>query len=595
MPFFGIPIRNGLPIGLGSAAGFGIAPFSPASLFENGEQGVWYDPSDYTTLFQDSAGTTPVTAVEQPVGLILDKSKGLTLGSELVSNGDFSNGGTGWYVGGGWTVSSGAASTAASFTDVLYQDITVVAGRTYQVAFDLSGVSGGGVLPSLYGGTTVFGPTLTAEQRHVIHLVAASGNTALRFFKSFSSAAFTLDNISVRELPGNHASQGTSASRPVLSARYNLLTRTEEFDNAPWTAYNATASGNQTTAPNGTSTADRIIEAAGVALQSRYQAVAGTVNVAHTLSVYAKKAERDFVNISFAGPPNNWFAATFDLANGTVSKTGAGASGAYTSSSIQNMGNGWYLCSVTGLTNSSGTQYVYVGPSDTGTPTYGVYGVLNYTGDITKGIYIWGADLRVSNDGIGLPAYQRIAAATDYDTTGFPYYLRFDGTDDSLSTASIDFSSTDKMSVFAGVRKLNSATSVVVSTSNNAESNNGAFRIVTDAAGYEYLAGSRGTTFQQALVDAAAYASPVTNVLTLLSSISGPSINFRINGALISSDTASQGTGNYGNYALHIGQRGDATQQFNGRLYSLIGLGRTATDAEIASTETWINQKTRAY
>ena len=48
--------------------------FSPSRLFANGEQGVWYDPSDFSTMFQDSAGTTPVTAIEQPVGLILDKS-----------------------------------------------------------------------------------------------------------------------------------------------------------------------------------------------------------------------------------------------------------------------------------------------------------------------------------------------------------------------------------------------------------------------------------------------------------------------------------------------------------------------------------------
>lgn len=48
--------------------------FSPLSLFANGEQGAWYDPSDTTTLFQDSAGTTPVTASGQPVGLMLDKS-----------------------------------------------------------------------------------------------------------------------------------------------------------------------------------------------------------------------------------------------------------------------------------------------------------------------------------------------------------------------------------------------------------------------------------------------------------------------------------------------------------------------------------------
>lgn len=43
-------------------------------LFANGEQGFAYDPNDLTTMFQDAAGTVPVTAVGQPVGLILDKS-----------------------------------------------------------------------------------------------------------------------------------------------------------------------------------------------------------------------------------------------------------------------------------------------------------------------------------------------------------------------------------------------------------------------------------------------------------------------------------------------------------------------------------------
>ena len=47
---------------------------SPASLFAGGQEGVWYDPSDLSTLFQDSAGTTPVTAAGQPVGRALDKS-----------------------------------------------------------------------------------------------------------------------------------------------------------------------------------------------------------------------------------------------------------------------------------------------------------------------------------------------------------------------------------------------------------------------------------------------------------------------------------------------------------------------------------------
>lgn len=63
-----------LGIGLGIPYPNGINGISPASLFAAGEQGVWYDPSDMSTLFQDAAGTTPLTAVEQPVGLMLDKS-----------------------------------------------------------------------------------------------------------------------------------------------------------------------------------------------------------------------------------------------------------------------------------------------------------------------------------------------------------------------------------------------------------------------------------------------------------------------------------------------------------------------------------------
>ena len=53
---------------------FASAAWTPAQLFASSEIGAWYDPSDFSTLFQDSAGTTPVTAVEQPVGLMQDKS-----------------------------------------------------------------------------------------------------------------------------------------------------------------------------------------------------------------------------------------------------------------------------------------------------------------------------------------------------------------------------------------------------------------------------------------------------------------------------------------------------------------------------------------
>ena len=48
--------------------------------------GCWLDPSDMSTLYQDAAGTIPVTAVEQPVGLMLDKARGLMLGPDRITS-----------------------------------------------------------------------------------------------------------------------------------------------------------------------------------------------------------------------------------------------------------------------------------------------------------------------------------------------------------------------------------------------------------------------------------------------------------------------------------------------------------------------------
>ena len=47
--------------------------FDPAALFAGGAGGIWIDPSDPRTMFEDAAGTIPA-AVDGPVGRIADKS-----------------------------------------------------------------------------------------------------------------------------------------------------------------------------------------------------------------------------------------------------------------------------------------------------------------------------------------------------------------------------------------------------------------------------------------------------------------------------------------------------------------------------------------
>jgi len=60
---------------LGAVAGMtGLSMSQQILALFAGRNGGWYDPSDFSTLFQDAAGNTPVTALGQSVGRILDKS-----------------------------------------------------------------------------------------------------------------------------------------------------------------------------------------------------------------------------------------------------------------------------------------------------------------------------------------------------------------------------------------------------------------------------------------------------------------------------------------------------------------------------------------
>ena len=173
------------------------AGFSPASLFASGEQGGWYDPSDLTTLFQDSAGTTPVTADGQPVGLILDKSKGgqfvpVTGGTWNKVSGD----GVVTVVGNQITITGATTSTRVDYTIHGPQNSLFRINVTY---------TGSPVSPDMFidGVPVSFGADKTVGMQNGAHLVRiASG-----------SATFTINSFDV--YVGNHASQDTAAARPV--------------------------------------------------------------------------------------------------------------------------------------------------------------------------------------------------------------------------------------------------------------------------------------------------------------------------------------------------------------------------------------------
>lgn len=69
-----MPLRLAMDLSLVTGGGARGTIFSPSVLFAGSVKGAWYDPSDLSSMFQDTAGTVPVAANNDPVGRINDKS-----------------------------------------------------------------------------------------------------------------------------------------------------------------------------------------------------------------------------------------------------------------------------------------------------------------------------------------------------------------------------------------------------------------------------------------------------------------------------------------------------------------------------------------
>ena len=558
--------------GFGMPRSFAAPAFTPLSLFTTGVQGAWYDPSDRSTLFQDAAGTTPVTAVEQPVGLMLDKSKGLVLGPELVTNGNFSSN-TWWTLTGTVAISSGSLNfTSALATSGAYRLSFATVGKYYELTFEITSISSGGVQIGLGDSK---GTNRTSVGIYTQRLLC-TGNSNLTLYSVGASTTASVDNVSIKELSGNHAFQTTAASRPVLSARYNLLTKTEQFDDAVWSKVNTAVLANTVIAPDGTLTGDKLASnTAGVFSHQCYKIGITITNAAtYTWSVYMKQGEYTWgiVNAYSATDTRTYF----NLATGTV-----GTVAANSTATITPVGDGWYRCSVT---QTSGAATGGLSVEMTNADNNPVFAAA-----VNSGIYIWGASLVVTAQAPA--AYQRVNTSTDYDTVGFKPYLLADGVDDGMVTNSIDFTATDKMTVCAGVRKLSDAARGMLLECGLSINT---FRIEAPvSASSTYTFASGGSAL--AAADAAGYSAPITNVVSGIGNISAPAATIRINGAQIATNSATQGTGNYGNAPLYLFRRGGATLPFNGRFYGMTVVGKAVTAGELASLEAYTNSKTGAF
>lgn len=171
----------------------------------------------------------------------------------------------------------------------------------------------------------------------------------------------------------------------------NLFKYTEQFNNPVWTLREINLTTDAVIAPDGTLSADKIIETTA---NSEHAILGGNVvnllaNTTCTVSFYAKAAERYKVSVTY--PTNGDAAVAWDLSNGTQL---GGLAGTAISASIQNAGNGWYRCSMSytrpGL---GGTSHNFHIMQDSATSSGG----RTYTGDGVSGLYLWGVQMEIGS------------------------------------------------------------------------------------------------------------------------------------------------------------------------------------------------------
>lgn len=407
-----------------------------AELFAGGVPGVWFDPSDLSTLFQDAAGMLPVTGAEQPVGLMLDKS----------------------------------------------------------------------------------------------------GN-------------------------GKHASQATTTARPLLSARYNLLTSTDTLVGDGWAALapNTTVTTGFSS-PLGENTAARVQMPAtsGSLLNYPFNATAGHT---YRLRLLARR-----------GGSSSSFSFGF-------STTSSGALGNRT---VTDLGDVWQEFFIDYTAPSSGQLWA---------------GIDNVNNGQAIDVLIAGIDLRLAVDVPNLPSYQRVVSSSEYSTGGFPYYLRFDGVDDHLNLGVLNMSAASSAGYFSAITKLSDVSSGRW-YSHSLTTSAGSVRLLAPAnPGQASVRAAFYSSSGLKEVGMALHAAPITltvkteiepggagmwithnNSTKSITSVD-PTVFSADGEACIGAQVFSSSKGNF----------------FNGRIYALLVAGRKSSSSEQRILEQFIRNNSRAY
>jgi hypothetical protein len=190
---------------------------------------------------------------------------------------------------------------------------------------------------------------------------------------------------------------GTNNAVVLENAATNLMAASEVLGAFPTNFQNIgiSAPSPAVAAPDGALTANIAIPNTTSAQHRFFRSI--NMSEPNTQSVYAKAAGYNFISLAEAGGTSG-SVIIFDLVNGTISGTAAGFSG-----TIENVGNGWFRCSLTRTATGAGanlTRWIIVRNANS---------TADYSGDGTSGVYLWGWQMET---GLASTSYIATGAST---------------------------------------------------------------------------------------------------------------------------------------------------------------------------------------
>jgi hypothetical protein len=167
---------------------------------------------------------------------------------------------------------------------------------------------------------------------------------------------------------------GSTCGKLLLEPqRTNLITYSEQFDNAAWTKDGSTATANDAVSPDGYTNADKLFETAVTDFHRLYgPLISVTSGTAYTASIFVKAAEVTTFAIELRLTASVG-TAVFNLVAETATNGGI----------VQDYGNGWYRCIFTATATATGN----------GRPFFYIKQASSYAGNASNGILIYGASL----------------------------------------------------------------------------------------------------------------------------------------------------------------------------------------------------------